>query len=93
LRPTLKINEQTINDYCERQTGAQASLLELAEGIFLSEDSIGAVPDINGVDNFRLVGRDENLRLIDSEPIHRQEHPSVHSLILRQAEVLHELVS
>lgn len=90
---TAVLNKEAISSYCERQAEAQVQLLDLAEATFTSSDNTGLVPDLNGKDNFRLFGNDENLLLIDVDPISGDEYPGVHDLILRQAEVLAAFVT
>lgn len=85
---TLELQADSISRYCERQPNGQAQLTRLAEATFESEDGAGIVPDMNGVDNFRLAGSDQSLILIDAEPISAQVDRRVHDLILRQAERL-----
>ncbi len=90
---TFKLNRPDITDYCERQVSGGAQLKDLVEKTFATSDDQGLVPDINGVDNFRLVGPGEQLRLIDAEPISRTEHAGVHDHILKQAETLGTFLS
>lgn len=90
---TSILNYDDIYAYCERQPGGQTELLGLSEGTFQSSDHDGVVPDLNGEDNFRLVGPSENLILIDSDPIARGEHPKVHDHVLKQAEALGQFLS
>lgn len=85
---TLDLREADVASYCERQSTGQSQLLGLVEVTFLCKDTDGLLPDLNGVDNFRLSGAAEELRLIDAEPVGAREHPGVHAHILRQAEVL-----
>lgn len=85
---SLELQNAAIEAYCERQPHGQDQLAQLVDATFDCDDTAGLVPDLNGVDNFRLSGLSESLRLIDSEPICKTEHPGVHDHILRQAEVL-----
>ena len=89
---TLDLNERGIADYCGRQPDGKPQLMGLAEGTFLCDDDAGLVPDLNGVDNFRLVGTAETLRLIDAEPIDGTDNQGGHDLILQQAELLAEFL-
>lgn len=85
---TLELHADDISRYCERQPTGETQLARLAEATFESEDGTGLVPDMNGVDNFRLAGPEQSLILIDAEPISVHVDRRVHDLILRQAEAL-----
>ncbi len=85
---TTYVNKREIEAYCERQPEGLDRLKKLVGYIFEADDESGLVPDINGVDNFRLTGEAEDIVLIDAEPISAQEHPAVHDMILHQADAL-----
>ncbi len=90
---TFDLHEDEIADYCERQPAAKSELSTLVESTFISNEAISMVPDLNGNDNFRLVGANESLCLIDAEPVRHSDYPGVHDMIMRQAEVLGRFLS
>ncbi len=89
---TLKLNRDKIEALIVRQSSAENELKRLVLATFFEHDHSRLVPDLNGVDNFRLTGESETLTLIDAEPIAQREHQGVHDHILRQAEVLGQFV-
>ncbi len=90
---TQALNMGGVQDYLERQgNNGKLQILQLVDATFAGHDEFGEGPDLNGWDNYRLVGPGEKIKLIDAEPISEVEHPAVHDLILGQAAILADFV-